>query len=153
MRRRHRSSVLDILSVRCPWTPPHVGTARELRAENLSLGNISTEGIYTFEIGGHHQRAHYSQRSQRKWGSDFPRPRPPNLSFTILLLHDPTKGEGLSSLGQAQVLPREGTVQFLQPLSQQSISNVSPPCIKQSTVSLTWQPLPQPQAPTCFPFR
>lgn len=45
MRRMPRSSVLDIMTVRCLWTPPHVETARELWAEDLSLGNIGTEGI------------------------------------------------------------------------------------------------------------
>lgn len=38
-------SVLDILSVRCQGTPLQVATLRDLQAVDISLGNISIEGI------------------------------------------------------------------------------------------------------------
>lgn len=63
-------------------------------------------------------------------------PAPPNLSSTILP-HNPTEDEGLLSLDQAQVLPREKNVQFLQPLSQQSISSAYSPFLQKAKHSVS----------------
>ena len=87
-----------------------VGTLREVQAGDVSLGNINIEGVRKPLRLDEITKGLNITREVMKMGSFFflnqPPPQfplPPVLSFT-LLLHNPTKGEGLLSLGQAQVL-------------------------------------------------
>lgn len=87
-----------------------VGTLREVQAGDVSLGNTNIEGgLKPLRLDEITKGLNITREVMKMGFFLFPKrpphqfPLPPVLSFT-LLLHNPTKGEGLLSLGQAQVL-------------------------------------------------